>query len=50
MIDEENTRIVDLPIMKAKRGLPFPFASGSPSGISDHLPIAGQLILSGDIK
>ena len=44
-LDEENTRIISIPILQDKRGLPSPFEPGSSYGVSDHLPIVGQLIL-----
>jgi endonuclease/exonuclease/phosphatase family metal-dependent hydrolase len=47
LIDEENTQIVNNPIMQDSRGLPRPFAPGSTNGISDHLPIVGRLIIPG---
>jgi endonuclease/exonuclease/phosphatase family metal-dependent hydrolase len=44
-LDEENTRVVSLPILQDKTGVPTPFEAGSSFGVSDHLPILGQLIL-----
>jgi hypothetical protein len=44
-LDEVNTRIVSIPILQDKHGLPIPFEPGSQNGVSDHLPIVGQLIL-----
>ena len=45
-LDEAQTRVLSTPIMRDKDGLPKPFEPGSASGVSDHLPIVGRLILS----
>ncbi|MHC5540732.1 hypothetical protein ACYOEI_21135 [Singulisphaera rosea] len=44
-IDEANTRILPLPILQDERGLPCPFEPDRSRGVSDHLPIVGQLVL-----
>lgn len=44
-LDEENTRILSMPILQDDRDLPRPFEPGSSHGVSDHLPVIGQLIL-----
>jgi endonuclease/exonuclease/phosphatase family metal-dependent hydrolase len=44
-IDEANTVIISRPILQDEDGLPSPFEPGSSYGISDHLPIVGQLVL-----
>jgi endonuclease/exonuclease/phosphatase family metal-dependent hydrolase len=44
-LDESRTRIVTTPAMKDEDGLPRPFTPDSGSGISDHLPIVGRLVL-----
>jgi endonuclease/exonuclease/phosphatase family metal-dependent hydrolase len=43
--DEAHTKVVSTPIMRDGRGRPMPFTSGSASGVSDHFPILGRLIL-----
>jgi len=44
-VDEENTVIISKPILQDERGLPSPFEPDRSYGISDHLPIVGQLVL-----
>jgi endonuclease/exonuclease/phosphatase family metal-dependent hydrolase len=44
-LDEASTKIISLAILQDKRGLPSPFEANSSLGVSDHLPILGQLIL-----
>ena len=44
-LDEENTRIISTPLLEDSYGLPRPFEPGSSRGVSDHLPVIGQLIL-----
>jgi endonuclease/exonuclease/phosphatase family metal-dependent hydrolase len=46
-LDEENTQIISMPILQDEHGLPRPFEPGSSHGVSDHLPVVGQLILPG---
>ena len=49
-LDEENTRIISNSSLVDERGRPEPFAPESLRGVSDHLPIVGQLVLPGDPK
>lgn len=44
-LDEASTGIVATAIMLGDDGLPRPFSPGSASGVSDHLPIVGRLVL-----
>ncbi len=44
-LDETETRIVTTPAMRDDDGLPTPFKPGSRSGVSDHLPISGRIVL-----
>lgn len=44
-IDESRTGIVSTAIMCDEDGRPCPFEPGRPHGVSDHLPIAGSIIL-----
>jgi endonuclease/exonuclease/phosphatase family metal-dependent hydrolase len=44
-LNEAQTRVVATPIMVDEDGLPRPFAPGTTRGVSDHLPILGQLVL-----
>jgi endonuclease/exonuclease/phosphatase family metal-dependent hydrolase len=46
-LDEANTRIISMAILQDEHGLPRPFEPGSPYGVSDHLPVVGQIILPG---
>ncbi len=43
--DEAQTKIVSTPIMCDERGLPQPYAPDVATGVSDHFPIVGRLVL-----
>ena len=44
-VDEKNTQIKAVKVLLNDQGLPSPFEPGRSTGVSDHLPITGKLIL-----
>jgi endonuclease/exonuclease/phosphatase family metal-dependent hydrolase len=44
-LDEAETRIAFTPLMRDSNARPTPFEPGKSSGVSDHLPIVGRLIV-----
>jgi len=44
--DEAQTRVTVTSILLDEKGLPRPYSPGSLSGVSDHLPIVGRIVLS----
>jgi endonuclease/exonuclease/phosphatase family metal-dependent hydrolase len=49
-LDEANTRVAVTNTMRSSRGTVEPFDPVSKSGISDHLPIVGRIVLPEDVK
>jgi hypothetical protein len=44
-IDEGRTQVVSMPVFQDKQGLPRPYVPGKSYGVSDHLPLVGQIVL-----
>jgi hypothetical protein len=49
-LDEASVRVLTCPLLLEPQGRPHPFdwRNGKPDGVSDHLPIAGRIILTGE--
>jgi hypothetical protein len=47
-LDESSVRVLTCPLLLEPEGKPekFDWRNGKPTGVSDHLPIAGQIILA----
>lgn len=44
-LDESRTGVASTPLMRDGQGYPLAFEPGSATGISDHLPIVGRIVL-----
>lgn len=44
-LDEVKTAVASTAIMRKANGRPEPFVPGNPTGVSDHLPVIGRLVV-----